>query len=109
MDLHGQIMNIQTTSANIGKAVEAGMAYDTDWKSRLALAYRLGHRDARHAAAELAIIHVENKSESNLKSGCLTCIWYSETAEYHQCETCKRQPALDDNYQPTAAEQKSDI
>jgi hypothetical protein len=56
MDLHGQIMNIKTTSANIGKAVEAGMAYDNDWESRLALAYKMGHRDARHAAAELATI-----------------------------------------------------
>lgn len=56
MDLHGQIMNIQTTSAGIGGAVESAMKYDNDWESRLALAYKLGHRDARHAAAELATI-----------------------------------------------------
>jgi len=56
MDLRGQIMNIQTTSSNIGRAVEESMAHNNDWESRLALAYKMGHRDARHAAAELATI-----------------------------------------------------
>ena len=56
MDLHNQIMNIRTTSAHIGKAIEAGMDCDNDWKSRLALVYKMGHRDAKHAAAELVTI-----------------------------------------------------
>ena len=43
MSLHGQIMNAQ---CNIPRA----------WSSRaLGEAYRDGHRDARHAAAELAL------------------------------------------------------
>lgn len=53
-DLHGQIMNIQVTSAGIGNGVEEGMRLDNDIESKLALAYKIGHRDARHAAAELA-------------------------------------------------------
>lgn len=53
-DLHGQIMNIQITSAGIGGAVEQAMKYDNDQGSRLSLAYKIGHRDARHAAAEIA-------------------------------------------------------
>ena len=64
MDLHGKIMNIQTTSAGIGNAVESAMKYDNDWESRLALAYKLGHRDARHAAAELATIQQSNQPDS---------------------------------------------
>lgn len=54
-DLHSQIMNIRTTSKGIGNAVEAGMKWDNDWEDRLALAYKIGHRDSRHAAAELSL------------------------------------------------------
>ncbi len=32
------------------------MNYDNDQESRLALAYKMGHRDARHAAAELVLM-----------------------------------------------------
>ena len=54
--LHGEIMNIQTTSKGIGTAVETVQGIDNDWETRLAMAYKLGHRDARHAAAELAAL-----------------------------------------------------
>ncbi|MBV60945.1 MAG: hypothetical protein CMH65_06550 [Nevskiales bacterium] len=43
MDLHGKIMNIP---ANVPKDYDQG-----DYR----LAYQTGHRDARHAAAELAM------------------------------------------------------
>ena len=53
MNLHNEIMNIQVSESMIEKAIEetmkAGGAYDA-----LALVYRQGHHDARHAAAELA-------------------------------------------------------
>jgi hypothetical protein len=39
MDLHGQIMNLPATGEPAGGS----------------MAYKLGHRDARHAAAELAL------------------------------------------------------
>jgi hypothetical protein len=45
MDLHGKIMNLpQTPGLPMVNATEAQL-----------LAYKLGHRDARHAAAELAL------------------------------------------------------
>jgi len=45
MDLHGQIMNLpQTPGLPMVNATEAQLA-----------AYKIGHRDARHAAAELAL------------------------------------------------------
>lgn len=54
MNYHGQIMNIQLTSAKIGAAVEAGVLLDNDRETKLALVYKMGHRDARHDAAEIA-------------------------------------------------------
>jgi hypothetical protein len=66
MNLHGQIMNIQVTSADIGKGVEEGMKLDNDIESKLALAYKIGHRDARHAAAELSLLPSEPRT-------CETC------------------------------------
>ena len=57
MDLHGKIINIQIKSADIGKAVELGTACDNDLESRLTLVYKIGHRDARHESAELAILN----------------------------------------------------
>lgn len=46
MDLHGQIMNIRVAPTELATSLYAG---DTG------LAYKIGHRDARHAAAELAL------------------------------------------------------
>ena len=43
MNLHGQIMNLQCKPANM------------DAEPNQKLAYKVGHRDARHAAAELAL------------------------------------------------------
>ena len=43
MDLYGKIMNLQSTPIQYGYCNE------------LATAYSLGHRDSRHAAAELAL------------------------------------------------------
>lgn len=48
MDLHGQIMNIRCLVGNDASAMLGTDAY---------LAYKNGHRDARHAAAELANEH----------------------------------------------------
>jgi hypothetical protein len=44
MPLHGKIMNIRAKTPS-----------DLDKADGLVHAYRLGHRDARHAAAELAL------------------------------------------------------
>ena len=46
MDLHGQIMNLQVGLTELATSLYTG---DTT------LAYKIGHRDARHAAAELAL------------------------------------------------------
>ena len=43
MDLHGQIMNLNCVPQNMGA------------EPNQRLAYKVGHRDARHAAAELAL------------------------------------------------------
>ena len=55
MNLHGKIMNIQPDKFDANKAIaEAYKIFKT--KSEVLYAvYRLGHRDARHAAAELAV------------------------------------------------------
>jgi len=45
MNLHDKIMNIRVNLTELASSLYAG---DT------ALAYKVGHRDARHAAAELA-------------------------------------------------------
>lgn len=57
--LSGDIMNIQLTSKDIGTAVQAGMELNNDIESKLCLAYKMGHRDARHRAAELVLIAKE--------------------------------------------------
>jgi hypothetical protein len=44
MDLHGQIMNLKWE----------GIAYEGE-PPHYVLAHKMGHRDARHAAAELAL------------------------------------------------------
>ena len=54
MSLSAKIMNMRETSANIGKAVESAMNIDNDWETRLAMAYRMGFKDARHEASEKA-------------------------------------------------------
>lgn len=64
MDLHGEIMNIPVESRKIGNAVEDSFNWSTDQESNLAYAYKLGHRDARHAAAELATIQQANQPDS---------------------------------------------
>jgi hypothetical protein len=52
-DLHGRIMNVPIPMAPKIPA-DAGVM----------LAYKLGHRDARHAAAELALVHPSAPAES---------------------------------------------
>lgn len=47
MDLHNEVMNIQIDE----KETKARFP-DEEWEFK---AYKLGHRDARHAAAELAL------------------------------------------------------
>ena len=56
MDLHSEIMNIQATPENIDKAYrETGEGYGGDTRWLVEQAYKRGHRDARHAAAELVV------------------------------------------------------
>ncbi len=47
MDLHAEIMNIQTDRVRMIDQLNLVSDYNT--------AYKVGHRDARHAAAELAL------------------------------------------------------
>lgn len=47
MDLHAEIMNIQTDRVRMIDQLNLVSDYNT--------AYKLGHRDARHVAAELAL------------------------------------------------------
>lgn len=54
MSLHDQIMNIQVNRTDY--------AYE-DMTESEQYAYRLGHRDARHAAAEMALEHEERIEE----------------------------------------------
>ena len=51
MDLHGQIMNLNCKPENM------------DAEPRARLAYKVGHRDARHAAAGLANEHASMAEE----------------------------------------------
>ena len=55
MDLHGRIMNIADNVTTNTNAMAGNDAF---------LAYKEGHRDARHAAAELAL----------KASGCIDCL-----------------------------------
>jgi hypothetical protein len=50
MNLHGQIMNIKCDPCNVSAGFDAG-ALTSDQVTH----YKLGHKDARHAAAELAL------------------------------------------------------
>ncbi|HAR38596.1 MAG TPA: hypothetical protein DCS09_08535 [Porphyromonadaceae bacterium] len=50
MDLHGKIMNIQCEQKYMGENL-----HDALLSGLMQEAYNLGHRDARHAAAELAL------------------------------------------------------
>ena len=53
MDLHGKTMNIQVDDGLMDETLKSyGML-----SKETQLAYKLGHRDARYAAAELALTH----------------------------------------------------
>ena len=63
MNLHGQIMNLNCVPTNM------------DAEPAQRLAYKVGHRDARHAAAELALtadagIELLSTALRGLLSGC---------------------------------------
>lgn len=53
MDLHGRIMNIPVDKARESKAIQAAIALFNLTENIYAAIYQRGHRDARHAAAEL--------------------------------------------------------
>jgi hypothetical protein len=55
MDLHGEIMNIQTNKRDINKAIDEAMKTHRTYHDILVAVYTRGHRDARHAAAELSL------------------------------------------------------
>lgn len=54
MDLHNKIMNIQVDAATMEDALDTIPKPNKSWNDWLREAYKLGHRDARHKAAELA-------------------------------------------------------
>lgn len=45
MDLHGRMMNLPVEAAKLGVSL----------RTTTAIAYKTGHKDARHAAAEVAL------------------------------------------------------
>lgn len=56
-DLHGQIINIPTHDSDSESIMRKLNNWPSDEKMQyfVLLAYKIGHRDARHASAELAI------------------------------------------------------
>jgi hypothetical protein len=55
MSIESGIMNLNPTSEKIGKAIDSIINDNSrDLESKLALAYRMGFRDARHAGSEIA-------------------------------------------------------
>jgi hypothetical protein len=54
MDLHSKIMNIREDAATMEDALDTIPNPGKSWNDWLREAYRLGYRDARHKAAELA-------------------------------------------------------
>jgi len=57
MELDGRILNIQTDDKKIATAISMSMIKE-DTDEQLRMAYKLGHRDARHEAAHKAMIGV---------------------------------------------------
>ncbi len=73
MDLHSEIINIQATPENIDKAYrETGEGYGGDTRWLVEQAYKRGHRDARHAAAELVVKDEYEKQQKIVNT--LRCI-----------------------------------
>lgn len=67
MNLHNQIMNIPTDIDF------------TDWSDHDRQSYKRGHRDARHAAAELSL-----KAEARIEELEEMLKWYVEEDEIHE-------------------------
>lgn len=53
-DIHNEIMNITISERKIDEAIKDAETLGNNLLERLRIIYKLGHRDARHAAAELA-------------------------------------------------------
>jgi len=51
-DFHGQMVNLPTVPTKMAEALEMDHAKSTETSQR-EMIYKLGHRDARHAAAEV--------------------------------------------------------
>lgn len=64
MDLHGQIMNIQSNKRDQNKAIDEAIKTWRTYNEILVAVYQRGHRDARHAAAELATIQQANQPDT---------------------------------------------
>lgn len=54
MTLSGKIMNIQARKENHRRAIESAIKASGYPSARITHSYDMGHRDARHEAAELA-------------------------------------------------------
>jgi hypothetical protein len=55
MDLHGEIMNIQSKTRDQNVAIDRALKSKRTYHEILVAVYQYGHRDARHAAAELVV------------------------------------------------------
>ena len=55
MNLHGKIMNIEPNDAQIKKSISEAFDARGDFMKHMTTIYLFGFRDARHAAAELAV------------------------------------------------------
>ena len=54
-DLHNLIMNIRVTKNDQNKAIDESLKKWKTYHEILVAVYQLGHRDARRAAADLAV------------------------------------------------------
>ena len=79
MDLHGQIMNLPLAERDETKRMR-GADHE--------LAYKLGHRDARHAAAELASV-----DEAGRIAGLRARLEWLESALQHIAGSCEGRSA----------------
>ena len=71
MNMHDAIMNIQANKRFQNKAIDYAMKQHRTYHEILVSVYQMGHRDARHAAAELAVeADIEIEAYERDQCGC---------------------------------------